>query len=43
MRLLGLGQPNSTQIVVAAVISAAVFVIGALFFRQTKPAFADVL
>jgi ABC-type polysaccharide/polyol phosphate export permease len=41
--LLGLGQPNSTQIVVAAAISAAVFVIGALFFRQTKPAFADVL
>jgi lipopolysaccharide transport system permease protein len=41
--LLGLSQPNVTQVLVAAFISAGVFVAGALIFRQTKPAFADVL
>jgi len=41
--LLGLAQPSFTQVVIAALISSAVFIGGALIFRQTKPAFADVL
>lgn len=41
--LLGLGQPSAAQILIAGAISATVFVVGALIFRQTKPAFADVL
>jgi ABC-type polysaccharide/polyol phosphate export permease len=41
--LLGLTQPSATQVAVAAAMSLAVFVAGGLLFRQTKPAFADVL
>ena len=41
--LLGLSQPSVAQVLIAAAISTAVFVGGALIFRQTKPAFADVL
>ena len=41
--LLGLSQPGVIQVGVAAVVSLGVFIAGALIFRQTKPAFADVL
>jgi lipopolysaccharide transport system permease protein len=41
--LLGLAQPSAPQVILAAGISLAVFVAGGLVFRQTKPAFADVL
>jgi lipopolysaccharide transport system permease protein len=41
--LLGLSQPPAMQVALAAAISLAVFFVGALFFRRTKPAFADVL
>ena len=41
--LLGLSQPPAMQVAIAASISVGVFVAGALIFRQTKPAFADVL
>lgn len=41
--LLGLSQPGTTQFFSAFAISLGVFVAGALIFRQTKPAFADVL
>jgi lipopolysaccharide transport system permease protein len=41
--LLGLDQPPPLQVAVAAAISLGVFLAGALIFRQTKPAFADVL
>jgi lipopolysaccharide transport system permease protein len=41
--LLGLGQPGTVQFLSALAISVGVFVAGALIFRQTKPAFADVL
>jgi lipopolysaccharide transport system permease protein len=41
--LLGLPQPNLGEISTAVGISVAVFLIGAAFFRQAKPAFADVL
>jgi lipopolysaccharide transport system permease protein len=41
--LLGLAQPSPQQVAAAAAISMAVFVLGAAIFRQTKPAFADVL
>jgi ABC-type polysaccharide/polyol phosphate export permease len=41
--LLGLSQPDVLQVGVAALISLGVFVAGALIFRKTKPAFADVL
>jgi ABC-type polysaccharide/polyol phosphate export permease len=41
--LLGVTQPAVAYIVVAAVVSVGVFLLGALIFRQTKPAFADVL
>jgi lipopolysaccharide transport system permease protein len=41
--LLGLNHPSLNQVVAAAAVSACVFVAGALLFKQTKPAFADVL
>ena len=41
--LLNLGQPSFAQVLMAAAISAIVFIVGALIFRQAKPAFADVL
>jgi ABC-type polysaccharide/polyol phosphate export permease len=41
--LLGLAQPSAPHVIMAATISIAVFVTGGLVFRQTKPAFADVL
>ena len=41
--LLDLSQPTVIQIASAFVFSFAVFVIGALLFRQAKPAFPDVL
>jgi len=41
--LLQLAQPGPAQIAAALAASIAVFIIGALFFRYTKPAFPDVL
>ena len=41
--LLHLSQPNPLQLISMTTISVAVFVAGALLFRQAKPAFADVL
>jgi ABC-type polysaccharide/polyol phosphate export permease len=41
--LLGLNQPGPGYVALAAGISVAVFLIGAMLFRQAKPAFADVL
>ncbi len=41
--LLDIAQPAVKAIAIAFIISIAVFVLGALFFRQAKPAFADVL
>jgi len=41
--LLHLNQPGFGQIAVVLVISAAIFLLGGLIFRQTKPAFPDVL
>jgi lipopolysaccharide transport system permease protein len=41
--LLGQSQPGLLYVVIAAAVSIAVFVIGAMLFRQAKPAFADVL
>jgi lipopolysaccharide transport system permease protein len=41
--LLHLNQPNFLQIAIVLVISAAIFLLGGLLFRQTKPAFPDVL
>jgi len=41
--LLGLPQPDPLLTAAATAVSLAVFTIGALMFRQAKPAFADVL
>jgi ABC-type polysaccharide/polyol phosphate export permease len=41
--LLHLAQPSSIQVGIVFAACIAVFIIGALFFRQTKPAFPDVL
>ena len=41
--LLDLTQPSGGQIAVVLAASVAVFIVGALFFRQTKPVFPDVL
>ena len=41
--LLGMPQPGAQQVAVAVAISSAVFLAGALIFRQARPAFADVL
>jgi lipopolysaccharide transport system permease protein len=41
--LLNLAQPKLTGILLAAVTSIIVFVLGAVLFRQAKPGFADVL
>jgi lipopolysaccharide transport system permease protein len=41
--LLHLAQPGAVQIAFTLAASLAVFVVGALFFRHTKPAFPDVL
>ena len=41
--LLHLTQPTLAQVATVLAISVAVFALGALFFRQAKPAFADVL
>ena len=41
--LLNLNQPDMLQIALVLGSSLAIFVIGALFFRQAKPAFPDVL
>jgi lipopolysaccharide transport system permease protein len=41
--LLGLSQPDAKYVVLAAGVSITVFLVGGLIFRQTKPAFADVL
>jgi len=36
-------QPSGIQIGAVMALSFGVFVVGALLFRQAKPAFADVL
>ena len=41
--LLGWSQPGPAYVALAAAVSMAVFLIGAMMFRQAKPAFADVL
>ena len=41
--LLHLSQPGFTQTAVVLMVSVAVFVVGGVLFRQTKPAFPDVL
>jgi lipopolysaccharide transport system permease protein len=41
--LLHLNQPAWTQTAVVLTVSIVVFVLGGLMFRQTKPAFPDVL
>jgi len=41
--LLNLAQPAGVQIAIVLATSIAVFVAGALLFRQAKPAFPDVL
>src|SRR5215813_4973441 len=41
--LLHLAQPSVLQVVAVFVTSAAIFILGAAFFRQAKPAFPDVL
>ena len=41
--LLDIAQPAVKAIAIAFIMSIAVFVLGAVFFRQAKPAFADVL
>jgi homopolymeric O-antigen transport system permease protein len=41
--LLHLAQPSAVQIAIVFAASLAVFIVGALFFRQTKPVFPDVL
>src|SRR5215470_3721261 len=41
--LLHLNQPGGVQVAFVLATSIVVFIIGALFFRQTKPAFPDVL
>ena len=41
--LLNTAQPTPFQVLTVTMASAAVFIAGALIFRQTKPAFADVL
>jgi homopolymeric O-antigen transport system permease protein len=41
--LLHLAQPTGAQIAGVLTVSVAVFVLGALLFRQAKPAFPDVL
>jgi lipopolysaccharide transport system permease protein len=41
--LLHVAQPALAQIVVVLFASVAVFIVGAWFFRHTKPAFPDVL
>jgi ABC-type polysaccharide/polyol phosphate export permease len=41
--LLNQTQPSGLQIAVVLAISFAVFVLGAVLFRQAKPAFADIL
>src|SRR5215813_2882639 len=41
--LLHLAQPSALQIVLVLGASIGVFILGALFFRQAKPAFPDVL
>ncbi len=41
--LLNLKQPSLTQILIVFFLSGTVFVLGAILFRQAKPAFPDVL
>jgi lipopolysaccharide transport system permease protein len=41
--LLNLAQPSVTQIGIVLAMSVTVFIVGALLFRQAKPAFPDVL
>ncbi len=41
--LLHLDQPGAAQIAVVMMVCIAVFVLGGLLFKQTKPAFPDVL
>jgi ABC-type polysaccharide/polyol phosphate export permease len=41
--LLHLNQPSPVQIGLVLAASLAVFIAGGLLFRQTKPAFPDVL
>ena len=41
--LLHLNQPAFSQTAIVMAISIAVFILGGLLFRQTKPAFPDVL
>jgi ABC-type polysaccharide/polyol phosphate export permease len=41
--LLNLAQPSALQIVTVLAVSLGIFVLGAVLFRQAKPAFADVL
>jgi lipopolysaccharide transport system permease protein len=41
--LLHLPQPHASQIALVLTVSVGVFVLGAVLFRQAKPAFPDVL
>jgi ABC-type polysaccharide/polyol phosphate export permease len=41
--LLHQGQPGAIQVAVVLAVSVIVFIVGALFFRQAKPAFPEVL
>jgi ABC-type polysaccharide/polyol phosphate export permease len=41
--LLHLNQPGLTPTIAVLLVSIAVFILGGLLFRQTKPAFPDVL
>jgi ABC-type polysaccharide/polyol phosphate export permease len=41
--LLHLNRPGFNQTMAVMMVSIVVFVLGGLLFRQTKPAFPDVL
>src|SRR5262245_55792077 len=41
--LLNHANPNITEVAIVFAMSLAIFVVGALLFRQAKPGFADVL
>ncbi len=41
--LLNLSQPRPDQILIVFILSSGVFLLGAILFRQAKPAFPDVL
>jgi ABC-type polysaccharide/polyol phosphate export permease len=41
--LLDHANPNIKEVAIVFAMSLAIFIIGALLFRQAKPGFADVL